>query len=108
MSSGLTTRVEDGVILLGGDLTAAAEGELGRAFEAARSHPTVVLDFSQLAYMNSSGIGLLVTTLVRAQRAGVRLVACSLDEHYREIFSLTRLDEAIPVFGDASEALRAP
>ena len=55
--------------------------------------------------MNSTGIGLLVTTLVRAQRAGVRLVACGLNEHYREIFSLTRLDEAIPVYADAAEAL---
>ena len=31
----------------------------------------VVLDFSGLEYMNSGGIGLLVTLLVRAQRAGV-------------------------------------
>lgn len=105
MSSGLTTSVEGGVILLGGDLTATAEAELGRAFEAAGGHPTVVLDFSNLAYMNSSGIGLLVTTLVRAQRSGVRLVASGLDDHYREIFSLTRLDEAIPVFADVAAAL---
>lgn len=105
MTSGLQTRVRGGVIALAGDLTAAAESDLSRAFEAAKGHATVVLDFTDLAYMNSTGIGLLVTTLVRAQRSGVRLVACGLDEHYREIFSLTRLDEAIPVFADASEAL---
>ncbi len=57
--------------------------------------------------MNSTGIGLLVTTLVRAQRADVTLRACGLSDHYREIFSLTRLDEAIPVFEDAQEALAA-
>lgn len=107
MSSDLTTKVDGGVIRLGGELTAAAEAELGQAFEAAKQHPTVVLDFSTLGYMNSSGIGLLVTTLVRAQRIGVRLVACSLDDHYREIFSLTRLDEAIPVYADAITALAA-
>ena len=33
---------------------------------------SIVLDFSQLEYMNSGGIGLLVTLLVRAQRAGQR------------------------------------
>ena len=47
--------------------------------------------------MNSGGIGLLVTLLVRAQRAGQRLMAVGLSEHYRQILSLTRLDEAIEI-----------
>ncbi len=58
------------VIEIKGDITAASEDVLmdayGRANEAgARS---VVLDFTGLEYMNSGGIGLLVTMLVRAQR----------------------------------------
>lgn len=102
----LTTEVGDGgVIGLSGDLTGAAEVTLTRAFDEASGSGTVVLDFTNLEYMNSTGIGLLVTTLVRAQRSSVRLLACGLSDHYREIFSLTRLDEAIPVFGDAGEAL---
>jgi anti-sigma B factor antagonist len=105
MNNDLIARVDGGVIRLGGDLTAAAEEGLGSAFEEARVHGTVVLDFADLGYMNSTGIGLLVTTLIRAQRHGVRLVACGLDDHYREIFALTRLDEAIPVFADPAEAL---
>ena len=50
--------------------------------------------------MNSGGIGLLVTLLVRAQRGGVRLLATGLSEHYRQIFALTRLDEAIEIHDD--------
>lgn len=101
----LTTDVRDGgVIVLGGDLTGASERVLTAAYEQASSAGRVVLDFGGLDYMNSTGIGLLVTTLVRAQRDGVSLAACGLTEHYREIFSLTRLDEAIPVFDDASAA----
>jgi anti-anti-sigma regulatory factor len=50
---------------------------------APRSYP----DFSKLAYMNSGGIGPLVTLLVRAQRGGCRLVATGLSEHYRQIFA---------------------
>ncbi len=105
MSNELTATVDGGVIALAGDLTAAGESTLAEAFAEAAGNPTVVLDFSDLGYMNSTGIGLLVTTLVRAQRSNVRLVACGLDAHYREIFSLTRLDEAIPVYADAAEAL---
>ena len=67
----------------------------------------MIFDFSELDYMNSTGIGLLVTLLVRAQRQRQKLMAFGLSEHYREILSLTRLDEAIGVVGSEAEALAA-
>lgn len=84
-------------IALCGDVTASSEPALMDAYaNATRSGArSIVLDFSGLDYMNSGGIGLLVTLLVRAQRQGQRLLATGLSDHYREIFSLTRLDEAI-------------
>ena len=58
--------------------------------------------------MNSGGIGLLVTLLVRAQRGGGSgCVAVGLSEHYRQIFALTRLDEAIEIHDDEAAALAA-
>ena len=65
------------------------------------------LNFSGLEYMNSSGIGLLVTLLVSANRQKQRLLAFGLTEHYRQIFQLTRLDEAIGIHGSESEAIAA-
>jgi anti-sigma B factor antagonist len=67
----------------------------------------IVLNFDGLDYMNSSGIGLLVTLLIRANRNGHHLLACGLSEHYRHIFELTRLNEAIRVYDDESSALAA-
>jgi anti-sigma B factor antagonist len=67
----------------------------------------VVLNFSGLEYMNSSGIGLLVTLLVRANRNHQRLLAFGLTDHYRQIFELTRLDEAIGIHDDEAAALAA-
>ena len=55
--------------------------------------------------MNSGGIGMLVTLLVRAGRQRQQLAACGLSEHYREIFELTRLDEAITIYADEASAL---
>ena len=55
--------------------------------------------------MNSGGIGLLVTTLIRAQRAGHALRAYGLTDHYRQIFTLTRLDEAISIYEDEASAV---
>ena len=67
---------------------------------------SIILDFGGLDYMNSGGIGLLVTLLVRVQRAGQRLLAVGLYEHYRQILSLTRLDEAIGIHDDDRAAPR--
>src|SRR5262249_6883854 len=55
----------------------------------------------------SSGIGLLVTLLVRANRQEQKLFAYGLSDHYRDIFSLTRLSEAIHIYGSEGEALAA-
>jgi anti-sigma B factor antagonist len=92
-----------------GDVTAASEDVLMAAYEQAGDGPVkaVVLNFSGLEYMNSGGIGLLVTLLVRANRQRRKLVAFGLSEHYRQIFELTRLDEAIDIRGDEGEALAA-
>lgn len=95
------------VIDVKGEITAGSEDELSAAYaEASKSSPTaVVLNFSDLEYMNSGGIGLLVTMLVRANRQKQKLLAVGLNDHYRQIFELTRLDEAIAIFDDETSAL---
>ena len=95
------------VIDITGDVTAASEDVMSRAYDkaASASPQAVILNFAGLEYMNSGGIGLLVTLLVRANRAKQRLFACGLNEHYRQIFELTRLDEAIQIYATEDEAL---
>jgi|SRR5688572_14256033 len=94
---------------ISGDVTSASEGELMAGFTRAIDDGAraVILDFSGLEYMNSGGIGLLVTLLVRAQRGGIRLLASGLSDHYREILALTRLDEAIEMHSDEDAAVAA-
>jgi anti-sigma B factor antagonist len=98
-----------GVIELRGDVTAASESELMDAYRDAGGEEIrgIVLDFTALDYMNSSGIGLLVTFLVRAKRAHQQLSAYGLSDHYRQIFELTRLDEVISVHDDEDQAVAA-
>jgi len=97
------------ILRISGDITSASEPDLAAAYgrAVADGASAVVLDFSKLEYMNSGGIGLLVTLLVRAQRTGGRLVATGLSDHYRQIFELTRLDEAIEIVDDESAAVLA-
>ena len=103
-------RVEDvAVISLHGDVTAASETALTEAYrEACADDPRgIALDFTGLEYMDSGGIGQLVTLLVRANRARQRLTAFGLSDHYRQIFSLTRIDEAISLQDDEQSAVTA-
>jgi anti-sigma B factor antagonist len=97
------------VIDITGEVNAFAEAALTDAYTEASTPSTVniVLNFSGVEYMNSSGIGLLVTFLIRANRQKQRMLAYGLSEHYKQIFELTRLNEAIGIFDSEAEAVEA-
>lgn len=97
------------IIDIQGDVTAGAETAFMEAYAQA-STPTmraIILNFSGLQYMNSSGIGLLVTLLIRINRQKQRLLAFGLTDHYQHILELTRLNEAIAIYETEGAALVA-
>lgn len=97
------------IIDIHGEVTGFAENALMDAYAQATDGSTqnIILNFNDLVYMNSSGIGLLVTLLIRAQRQKQSLLAYGLSEHYQQIFELTRLNEAISIYDSEAEALAA-
>jgi len=97
------------IIDIQGEVTAFAEQVLSEAYAEASANNAraIILNFQDLEYMNSSGIGLIVTILIRAKRQSQTLLAFGLSDHYRHIFELTRLNEAIQLYDRESEALAA-
>jgi anti-sigma B factor antagonist len=97
------------IIDIQGEINSFAENALMDAYTQATSAgaKALILNFAKLSYMNSSGIGLLVTLLIRANRQKQRLMAVGLSEHYRQIFELTRLNEAIQLYSSEADALAA-
>jgi anti-sigma B factor antagonist len=97
------------VIDIKGEVTAQSEDVLMDAYGRASGDgvKAIVLNFTGLEYMNSGGIGLLVTLLVRAQRQGQAVLAYGLGDHYTQIFELTRLDEAVHIHDSEADALAA-
>src|ERR671913_514536 len=97
------------IIDVEGDLTAFAEGVLMDAYNQASDGQVkaIILNFEDLEYMNSSGIGLLVTLLIRINREKQQLLTYGLSDHYRSIFQITRLDDAIAIHDTDEEAVRA-
>ena len=88
------------VIDVQGELTGDAESSILNAYAQADGEATrlIVLNFKQLSYMNSSGVGLLITLVVRGQRQGKRLAAVALPPHFKKILLITRLNEALPIY----------
>ena len=104
-----TPAPEISVIDIEGEVTAFGEPVLMEAYSQAcvPSTKVIVLNFSGLEYMNSGGIGLIVTLLIRTQRQGQRLLAYGLNDHYQQIFQLTRLNEAISLYDSEPASLAA-
>lgn len=97
------------IVDIKGDITSASEQTLMDAYNEASTAETkaILLNFDGLEYMNSGGIGLLVTLLVRAKRQHQSILAFGLNDHYRQIFELTRLDDAIGLYDGEVDALAA-
>jgi len=97
------------IIDIQGEVSAFAEKVLMDAYTEASTSTTnaIILNLSKLEYMNSSGIGLLITLLIRVNRRQQRLLAFGLSQHYRTIFVITRLSEAIGIYDTETQALAA-
>jgi anti-sigma B factor antagonist len=97
------------IIDVQGELTAFADDVLMDAYnQASDGHVrAIILNFEELEYMNSSGIGLLVTLLIRINREKQQLLTYGLSDHYRSIFQITRLDDAIAIHDSEEEAIQA-
>jgi anti-sigma B factor antagonist len=97
------------VIDIEGDFTGYVENVLMQAYAEAGGPGmhTIVLNFGGLEYMNSSGIGLLVTLLIRVRRQNQRMLAFGLSEHYQNIFEITQLTDAIGIYQTEEDALAA-
>lgn len=63
----------------------------------------VLVDFQDVTFMNSSGLGALVSTLRVVRSAGAELFLCSLSEQVKMIFELTKMDRVFKMFDSRNE-----
>jgi anti-anti-sigma factor len=95
------------VIDLKGEINSFSEQALIDAYNEAvqGNFRTLVFNFTQVEYINSLGIGMLVTLLIRARRENKKIFGYGLNDHYRSIFEITRLDQVIPIYSTEEVAL---
>lgn len=95
------------IIDLHGEINSFAEESLNAAYHQAVAHDpaNIILNFSDVAYINSTGIALIVGLLAQARKAHRRLITCGLSDHYQEIFHITRLSDFMTIHADEASAL---
>jgi anti-anti-sigma factor len=56
-----------------------------------------ILDLTEVPYMDSAGLGIVVGHYVSCHCKGIRLIAAGLSPRVRELFQMTRVDTTIPM-----------
>ena len=85
-------------------------GEIGEqlnAMAAQSPHPKMVLDFTNVAHMSSSALGMLITLHKRVRERSGELRLCNIQPAIFEVFVITRLNEIFTICQTRNEALES-
>jgi anti-sigma B factor antagonist len=66
-----------------------------------------VIDLSQLEYVSSSGLRVLLLAAKRLQNADGKIVLCSMKDHIRQLFDLAGLSSILSIYGSRDEAIKS-
>ena len=95
------------VVTLRGPLT-GVNGEVFRnAMRRQDACRTLILDFSEVPYVDSAGLGLLVSAYVSRQKAGRRTVLSGINTKVQKLFEITRVSDLFLIFSSPEEAVSA-
>jgi anti-sigma B factor antagonist len=104
----------DGVIIVtpkDGHLDASNRDEFRRSLEsivreaASAGDLDLVLDLASVRFVDSSGLGVIMTTLRHFRETGGEMVACNIMKQVKVLFDLVRLDRVMRVFADRNAAV---
>ena len=105
----LKLELEGGTAIIGmkGELTHAGEARLLTAYDKveAAQCTNLVLDFSDIEYINSAGMSIIITLLTKSQKFDQHVCACGLSSHFQKIFDMVGLTRYIPHYNSRSNAI---
>lgn len=67
----------------------------------------ILLDFSRVDYLNSSGIALVIQLLIEASNAGQKVYAFGLSSHFTKVFTMVGITKYAGIYPTEAEALAA-
>lgn len=67
----------------------------------------VLLDFTKVDYINSSGIALVIQMLIEASNSGQKVYAFGLSPHFTKVFTMVGITKYAGLFPGQTEAMAA-
>jgi anti-sigma B factor antagonist len=99
------------VLCLRGPLTVENLSLFQNAIRREENVPTIILDLSDVPYMDSSGLGSLVSAYVTRHKATRRIALSGVNERVLKLFETTKVEPLFlifPTLDDAITGLTAP
>jgi anti-sigma B factor antagonist len=100
--SGVSVVALNGRIVLGEESTALRESVKSLLVAGKKR---IVLDMSNVTYIDSAGLGILVAAHVSAQKQGASLHLSNLGNKFHDVLQLTRLLTVFNVYNTQAEAI---
>ncbi len=85
----------EGRILLSGRFDAAQVEKARAVFDLVNVH--TVVDFAQLDYISSAGLGILLMTQRRLKESGTGLKLINMNKHIRDVFQYAGFDKIFEI-----------
>ncbi len=109
MSFAMTREGEILVVDVGGQLIVGNRQELKQRVldELERGERRFLIDFAQTGYIDSSGLGVLVSLSKKIREQGGELRLANLNEDLKTLFELTKLDTLFQIADSRERALQS-
>lgn len=95
------------VLSLRGPLTGSNAPVFQNAMRREEPADVVILDLRDVPYVDSAGLGLLVSAQVSRQKAGRRMVLSGINPRVLRLFEITRISDLFLIFSSTDEAVAA-
>ncbi|MGH9760008.1 MAG: STAS domain-containing protein [Blastocatellia bacterium] len=96
------------MVVEGDSLDASNSRDFKRsAMEVVQNHSKVVFDLSGLEFVDSSGLGVILSCLRHLNSSGGDLKLCGMTKPVRALFELVRMHRIFEIFSTREDAIRA-
>ena len=95
------------VLRFEGDISSASREAVVGAYQSLAKDKVriVLLDFSKVDYINSSGIALVIQVMIEASGAGQKVHVFGLSAHFQKVFAMVGITKYAHLYPDQTAAL---
>jgi anti-anti-sigma factor len=97
------------ILSFAGDISSASKDAILNAYHGLNGDAAkILLDFTGVDYINSSGIAIIIQMLLEAQKAGTQTVGIfGLSAHFQKVFTMVGINKYAALHKDEASALAA-